>query len=509
MRGSRSAGQLRFFSFTHLQTVMPRRRANTSYASIVPSHWRRASNLPAEAKPAPVQNGTGDCSAQPQVSFPISEAADIRLKRGHTFSFAALFAFTLVLYARPSEFYPSAVTASMALVIALITFAWFIPTQLSLEGNITAMLPEVRLVFVYAAIGLIGMPLAMSPADAWLEFSGIFIRCIVIFIVLVNVVRTEARLNGLLYLALITAVWLSVGAVNDYRLGLLTVEGYRASGRGQGIFGNSNDMALFLVIMVPVAVAFLLRARSKILKAVFAATSLLMITATMLTYSRGAFLGLLVALAFMAWRLGNQHRAQILVGGFLLAIAVLILAPGGYGERLASIFVPSLDARGSAEVRRGDLLRSLYIAIRHPVLGIGMGNYASQMSYTGLVTHNSYTQVAAEMGLAALCCYTMFIVAPLRKLGQIARNTLNVSAQSRFHFIAVGLQASLIAYMVSSFFLSVAYTWYVFYLVGYAVCLRRIYEAETGVPVVVQTRSRRQGKQRAVAEVPQTEGAIG
>jgi hypothetical protein len=42
--------------------------------------------------------------------------------------------------------------------------------------------------------------------------------------------------------------------------------------------------------------------------------------------------------------------------------------------------------------------------------------------------------------------------------------------------------------MVSSFFLSVAYLWYVYYLVGFAVCLRRLYEAETGEEVKVVKR---------------------
>ncbi len=36
------------------------------------------------------------------------------------------------------------------------------------------------------------------------------------------------------------------------------------------------------------------------------------------------------------------------------------------------------------------------------------------------------------------------------------------------------------AYLASSFFLSVAYYWIVYYLVGYAVCLRRIYETGPG-----------------------------
>ena len=44
--------------------------------------------------------------------------------------------------------------------------------------------------------------------------------------------------------------------------------------------------------------------------------------------------------------------------------------------------------------------------------------------------------------------------------------------------------------MVSSFFASVAYLWYVYYLVAYAVCLRRMYESETGESVVIKKRHR-------------------
>jgi len=112
------------------------------------------------------------------------------------------------------------------------------------------------------------------------------------------------------------------------------------------------------------------------------------------------------------------------------------------------------------------------------------------MSYRGLVTHNSYTQVAAEMGMAALVCYLMFIVSPLRKLGQIASETFGARANSRFYYLAVGLQASLVGYMVCSFFASVAYLWYVYYLIGYAVCLRRLYESETGKAVVLEKQPR-------------------
>lgn len=415
---------------------------------------------------------------------------NLRLKRGHSLSYVGLWLFTVALYTRPAEFYPSPVTSSIALILGLITIGLFIPTQLSLEGKLTAPLREVNLVLLFGLLGLLSIPLAISPADAWHEFSGTFIRCIVIFLVMVNVVRTHARLNALLFLTLAVSIWLSLGAVNDYRLGLMTVEGYRVDGRGDGIFGNTNDMALHLVTIFPIAIALCFATRHRVRKMFYGTAALLILIAVVLTYSRGGFLGLLVASAFLAWKVGHRQRVLIALIGFVLLVLLLLLAPGNYAARLASIFVPSLDPVGSAGMRREILLRSIFTAIRHPLLGIGMGNFHN-VSIRELVSHNAFTQVAAEMGMLALVTYTMFILTPLRKLGQVARETLGSPDSSRYYYLAIGLQASLLGYIVSSNFASVAYTWYVYYLVGYAVCLRRLYEAETGKAVVLKGRQER------------------
>jgi O-antigen ligase len=94
----------------------------------------------------------------------------------------------------------------------------------------------------------------------------------------------------------------------------------------------------------------------------------------------------------------------------------------------------------------------------------------------GQVSHNAYTQVASEMGMAALLVYLMFMLVPIKRLRRIERETFALRRGSRFYYLAVGLQSSLVCYMITSFFLSVAYVWNVYYLVGYAVCLRRLYE---------------------------------
>lgn len=487
---------------------MPGVRANAGYSSITPSRARRDASA-ISAKPAAIENNQPAeiRSASPTLRPVKSDVP--ALSRGHKFTYAALFAFTLVLYARPSEFYPSAVTASIALVIGVVTLAFFIPTQLALESNVSAPLVEVKLVALLALAALLSVPLAMDPFTAWQGFSGTFIRCVVMFVVLVNVVRTPARLKGLLFLGMAAAIWLSVGAVNDYRLGLLTVEGYRVAGRGTGIFGNTLDMALHLVTMLPIALAFMFGARRKVWRILFALCAALMVAAIVLSYSRGAFIGMVATLIFLALRLGRRNRLGIVVGLLVLGIGFLFLAPGNYGVRLLSIFVPSLDPVGSADARRAELLRSLYVAIRHPLLGIGMDNYMTQMSLQGIVTHNSYTQVAAELGLPALALYLSFIIVPLRKVGQIVREAADAAERSRFYYLAVGIEGSLIAYLVASFFLSVPFNWYAYYLVGYAVCLRRIYEAATGRPVVVESRKTRRMRNERAAFSPNSTVGVG
>jgi len=60
----------------------------------------------------------------------------------------------------------------------------------------------------------------------------------------------------------------------------------------------------------------------------------------------------------------------------------------------------------------------------------------------------------------------------------IERELFERNENSRIYYLAIGLQASLVGYMVASFFAAVAYQWYVYYLVAYAIALRRIYYLE-------------------------------
>ncbi|HEX8455713.1 MAG TPA: O-antigen ligase family protein [Pyrinomonadaceae bacterium] len=420
------------------------------------------------------------------------------LKRGHLLSYIGLFLFTFVLYFRPYELFPAlSGLTSMAYWLAILTLAIFVPTQFALEGNLTARPREVNLVLLLCLCALISIPLALDPGEAWTAFNYPFIRAVAMFIVIVNVVRTPLRLKGLMFLALAIGIVLSAGAINDFRLGRVAVaEGERVAGVIGGMFGNPNDLAMHLVVMIPLAIGLLLSTRNLLAKPLYAASALLMVGGIIASFSRGAFLGLLGASMVLAWKLGRRNRLVMIVLVGVFVVALVALAPGEYTNRLSTIGSVNRDASSSS--RRDLLVRSIIVAIHNPVFGVGIGNFHI-VSIHELVSHNAYTQVAAEMGILAAVIYVAFIVAPIRRLRLIEHATYPVRRGSRIYYLSVALQASLIAFMISSFFGSVAYQFSVYYLVGYAVALRRIYEAQTGTEVVPLSRKQRRALRRAAA----------
>ena len=94
----------------------------------------------------------------------------------------------------------------------------FLITQLGLENTITARPREVNLVLLLSLVGTISIPQALDPQRAFNAFVE-FLKVVLIFIVMINVIRTEKRMKGLWILVLVATCILSINAINDYRLG--------------------------------------------------------------------------------------------------------------------------------------------------------------------------------------------------------------------------------------------------------------------------------------------------
>ena len=406
------------------------------------------------------------------IAVSVPEEAGVWIaKRGHAVSYAGLFVFTFLVYFRPYELFPSlAWLSKSAFIVALITIAAFIPTQLGLENQITIKPREIKLVLGLLVTGTLSIPFALDPGRAFESFIEYF-KVIAIFIVMVNVVRTEKRLRRLIFLVLFISCLLAFSALYDYARGNLALEGRRIAGLVGGLFSNPNDLALHLVTIIPISLALMIGAGGIFKRVLYLSCSILLVAGLVATFSRGGFLGLVCVAGFLVWKFARRNRlifGAIALSALIMTIAV---APSAYRSRIAT----TNDA--SAVARTDDLKRSILVAARHPVFGVGMDNY---IIYSNLnkATHNAYTQVAAEMGLVACVLYLAFLITPFKRLQRIERTRATAKRKSSIHCLAVGLQASLVGFMVVSFFASVAYQWYVYYLVAYAISLQRLAATE-------------------------------
>lgn len=399
------------------------------------------------------------------------------IRNGHNLTYAGLFLFTLVVYFRPYEWIPGFENfTSIALIFAVATLIIYLPTQLSTEGNFTILTTEVKCILFIVFWALLTMPIAKDPATSWKVFNETFSKIVIIFIVMVNTLRTKSRMKGLMWLSIGMGVFLSYQAIDLYRAGKFEVEGYRVNVDYGGMFGNPNDMALHLVMFAPLAVVLGIMSKNIFSKLVYFVSAGLMVGANMVTQSRGGFLGLVAIFAVLVWKLSKKARLKVILASIVVAVAIIAVAPGDYGKRVISIFDVSQDASGSHDQRRILLERSIWVTLRNPQ-GIGLGNFPI-VGERNLQTHNAFTQVSAELGWLCLIAYIIFLVSPIRKLAAIERQMFARGDTSWMYYLSIGLQTCIIGYMVSSFFVSVAYQWFVYFPIAYAVCLRRIYNIE-------------------------------
>ena len=396
-------------------------------------------------------------------------------RNGHLLTYIGLYMFSILALFRPYElFSPLSFLSATAFYFAALTLALYLPTQLVTEGTFTKFTPEVKAVLALVLIAIVTMPISKDFDTAWEKFNDIFIKAVAMFVVMVNVLRTRKRLLGMIWLSLSIGGYLSYTALDMYSRGELTMEGYRVAVNVGGMFANPNDMAMHLVIMIPLAVTLGIAAEKKWLKFLYYGLAGLFLAAITVTYSRGGFLGLIGMTAVLVWKLSRDNRMKVGIAVVAVGFLFILLAPGNYGQRMLSIFDSSLDAVGSSSQRRELLTRSIIVTLRNP-WGIGIGNFPI-VGVRNLGTHNSYTQVSAELGLAGLAAFLVLIISPLRKLFAMQRRLYEEKDLNWFYYVSIGFQASIAGFMVSAFFSAVAYNWFIYYLIAYAIGFRRIYQ---------------------------------
>jgi O-antigen ligase len=155
------------------------------------------------------------------------------------------------------------------------------------------------------------------------------------------------------------------------------------------------------------------------------------------------------------------------------------------------------SAYDSAQQRRYLLIKSLKVTAEHPLFGVGPGNF-TVVSGNWLVTHNSYTQMSSEGGVLAFVLYIMIIWRGFGNLGATKRFSRGTEET---RILANALRASLVAFVVGSFFASEAYQFFPYIFVAYTTALYGLLAREA---IEKRARDKAEANQRKTRE-PQNE----
>lgn len=396
----------------------------------------------------------------------------------NTLAFAGVYLFTLLLYARPNDLIPGLGNFPLVKILAIGVLVVYVLAKASTGEKLSVWTLEMTMLVTIAALGIILAPISSSPKDGIDMLTEVYLKTVIIFILMVNLIDSRERLYSLWKLVVVCGAVLAFGAINSYMKGEFTDKGLRIEGLVGGMFENANDLATALDILLPFAISLTL-AKKGLSRLLFIACSVSMAVGVLMTLSRGGFLGLMASGAFLIWKLGRGRRFKTLFCAALIGGILFISMPGGYGARISTIFNNDEDQTGSAQLRRQLMERAADVAISHPLFGVGMGNFHIY-SIREKEAHNAYLEIAAELGFIGLLAYMIVILAPLRSLIRIERhiNVERSKSDLEIYRLSVVIQAALIAYMVCSFFASIQYLWYLYYTAAYGVALRQIHAAE-------------------------------
>ena len=270
------------------------------------------------------------------------------------------------------------------------------------------------------------------------------------FLIGVTLLDTEERARGMLWV-----IVLAMGYVS-FEMNLEYWRGYNIAGEGFGGMDN-NCFGVALVSTIGPAIALGLGARNWYERGLAAVSAALILHTTLLTFSRGAMVGLLVvgATAFIIMPKRPKYLAVLVVVGLL----ALRLTGPQLMARYATTVADSEERDGSAESRL-DLWRDcLKLAIENPIFGVGPGNFpvvAPSLGWTaGKQAHSVWMQQAAETGFPGVLALVAFFAMAVAKLWPIARARLTDENRSRIA-VASGLIMSIVGFAVAGQFVSLA-----------------------------------------------------
>lgn len=259
-------------------------------------------------------------------------------------------------------------------------------------------------------------------------------------------------------------IWVNVLSIGFYgiKCGIFTIMtggGYRVWGPPGGFIEGNNEIAVALIMSIPLMNYLRLVTSHKWVKIGLSSMMVLTAVAALGTQSRGALLALLGMVAVLWVRSDKKFAMGVVVA--LVGVLLVAFMPASWEERMNTI--KEYEEDGSAMGRINAWWLAFNIANKR-ITGAGFEAYTPETFAAFApnpadihVAHSIYFSVLGEHGYIGLFLFLLLWVHTLRVAGKIRTKTRNCKDLEWLFHLAGMSQVALVGYAVGGTFLSLAY----------------------------------------------------
>lgn len=390
--------------------------------------------------------------------------------------FWCLMLFTFVLFMAPQNFLPILEPLRPAQVSAGLAAVAYVLSRLVYRRPLTVATPEIRLISSLTLVAVVSIPFSLSPGGALEYFLSTFIKSVVAFFLIANLLETVGRLKVVIaFITLVGVVYSVTGLYNFVTGHMLPHDPGRIYGYPSLFAHNPDDLGLLLNVILWLTFGLCLLARRPFVKALLVLGMIVMVGGIIATLSRGAFLALVATLALFVAKLVRTRGPLVLVPIAAVVVLGVVLAPPRYADRLYSLVDPSLDRVGSISQRWDQIGVVVPFILENPLVGAGVGMETlvyTEQGWKPSATHNIFLQVGTDLGFPGLLIYVLLFVQMLRGLRGTQWQLGSLPEAREVVAMAAGLELAVFSFLVGASFLPFAYSFAFYYLAGMAAAVR-------------------------------------
>jgi O-antigen ligase len=333
-----------------------------------------------------------------------------------------------------------------------------------------------RLFLILAAVAIMSYftksltALGFDPLLSYISF-------LLLFFITLTVVDSLDRLHWVLMAYVGSVALASLYVIREWQQ-----DGFRNSRPGW-IVGDPNGFGVVASLCLPLAFCLMLERRPIWERLFYAGSLFVTVLAVIAGASRGGFLGLLAGFLCVVLKSGRSVRNLLLA--CIIIVPISLLLPSSPVQRFLH---PSWTDTLAVESRTAAWKGGMAMVVSHPLFGLGLGNfkllvlqYEEGEFLVQSLAHNTYLEIAAELGIPALALFLALFLSSYLCLEKVRRQAV----QLRIRFLEVvarGIEGGLAGYLASAFFVSSEHEkglWLMFFV---SMCL----------PVLVKKAARKQ-----------------